>query len=355
MIQSVVDASIFGFATSADPADATERFHEWTRVIELLGRTQRWVKPVSIEQLEIRLAAIGQYPTYALIREALEASGMQGVYHPRDIAATAERLLRRTSPCDANSRALWERSEVVPDFSVRHVSHELAVLCEESLLCAALMWHFDPPAKKGPAVIGRVGAAERSIQVSGHAFDMSTGLNFDVDVAVPLAQAVAQFQECSDPLAIWRAATTVSELHLAISLAATRQLRPRRAMESAFCVGAGFLESISANEALDGRYTESVLSHCVDVVLARAVGNEFRENSRRTSAQLKRADGAGAWRVHISKGHEAMRLMYWRRTDGRAEFANVGNKNELEISAAPAKNAYPGADDGIFPWWEPSA
>jgi hypothetical protein len=42
-------------------------------------------------------------------------------------------------------------------------------------------------------------------------------------------------------------------------------------------------------------------------------------------------DKAEAFRVHLSKDHEAFRLMYWARPDGSTEFANIGVKQELLI------------------------
>jgi hypothetical protein len=41
-------------------------------------------------------------------------------------------------------------------------------------------------------------------------------------------------------------------------------------------------------------------------------------------------DGKLAWRTHITKGNQALRLMYWTE-GGNIIFANVGNKNALEI------------------------
>jgi hypothetical protein len=42
-------------------------------------------------------------------------------------------------------------------------------------------------------------------------------------------------------------------------------------------------------------------------------------------------DEAEAFGVHLSKDHEAFRLMYWARPDGSTEFANIGVKQDLSI------------------------
>ena len=56
----------------------------------------------------------------------------------------------------------------------------------------------------------------------------------------------------------------------------------------------------------------------------------FRASS--TSAEQRvRSDGARAFRTHLTKTGPGFRLMLWRLPDDVIEFANVGDKDELEI------------------------
>ena len=47
----------------------------------------------------------------------------------------------------------------------------------------------------------------------------------------------------------------------------------------------------------------------------------------------------GAFRTHINKSNEALRLMFWKLNDGRLEFANVGPKGEEEIQMGNPRDA----------------
>lgn len=56
--------------------------------------------------------------------------------------------------------------------------------------------------------------------------------------------------------------------------------------------------------------------------------------------ESRTSDKAEAFRVHVSKDHEAFRLMYWARPDGSTEFANIGIKQELLICQGDFKSHF---------------
>ena len=55
--------------------------------------------------------------------------------------------------------------------------------------------------------------------------------------------------------------------------------------------------------------------------------------------QLVRGDGARAFRVHVTSGKEAIRLMFWKKGN-KIEFANVGVKHELLIETEVADDIF---------------
>lgn len=59
-------------------------------------------------------------------------------------------------------------------------------------------------------------------------------------------------------------------------------------------------------------------------------GSAFRVGKEATAAQKKRGNQL-AFRTHITKAKEGLRLMYWKCDFGLIELANVGNKQDLEI------------------------
>lgn len=59
---------------------------------------------------------------------------------------------------------------------------------------------------------------------------------------------------------------------------------------------------------------------------------EFRTDKSPQAPQLvRKADGALAWRTHLTKSGAGFRLMFWETPDGIIEFSNVGPKSELVI------------------------
>ena len=78
-------------------------------------------------------------------------------------------------------------------------------------------------------------------------------------------------------------------------------------------------------------------------ILADVCGTEilpFRENAN-SQKQLMRKDGAGAYRVHLTKYGQGLRLMFWRTEIGAIEFANVGRKFELVIEKGSDSHRLP--------------
>jgi hypothetical protein len=100
-------------------------------------------------------------------------------------------------------------------------------------------------------------------------------------------------------------------------------------------MGSRFIESFIEWDGLgNGAYSNSVLETCARIV-AGSPKNEVREMRSRSPGgrerPIVRSDGAKAFRTHVSKSGEAIRLMYWQANDGSVEFANIGPKRELEI------------------------
>jgi hypothetical protein len=57
----------------------------------------------------------------------------------------------------------------------------------------------------------------------------------------------------------------------------------------------------------------------------------FRKSDNSPDQRERTTDKALAWRNHLTKGGPGFRLMYWKKTTGEIEFANVGPKHELII------------------------
>jgi hypothetical protein len=131
---------------------------------------------------------------------------------------------------------------------------------------------------------------------------------------------------------IWNTANDSQQIHLAI---ATRILEIRKeAGEIAtfdslppFIVGSDFWESACrSNGGPNGSHAGTILDGCARLILDKP------KNDVRPFGVVERArDGARAFRTHLTKSHEALRLMVWKCPTGVIELANVGPKHELAI------------------------
>ena len=104
--------------------------------------------------------------------------------------------------------------------------------------------------------------------------------------------------------------------------------------KSDFILGSHFIDSVKTwGFGSRSDYAMILIESCARIILGipKKPLNEFRVNSKLTSGQRVRDDGALALRTHLTKKGVGFRLMIWKLPNGVYEFANVGSKNELEI------------------------
>jgi hypothetical protein len=101
-----------------------------------------------------------------------------------------------------------------------------------------------------------------------------------------------------------------------------------------FRLGDRFLES-AQNWGFGTRpdYARTLIESCARIVIGEPKNDvePFRVNAKRTSVQRTRQGGALAFRTHLTKKGPGFRLMFWTIGEDLIEFANVGDKDELEI------------------------
>jgi hypothetical protein len=99
-----------------------------------------------------------------------------------------------------------------------------------------------------------------------------------------------------------------------------------------FTFGKHFFTSLFENQCGPNEKFGSV---CFDTIARVVAGmpkyelKPFRISA--ASQDQKNRNGDLAFRTHVTKSNEAIRLMFWSTTCGRIEFANVGNKQDLDI------------------------
>jgi len=162
-------------------------------------------------------------------------------------------------------------------------------------------------------------------------------LPFDVTHELPVAFSRDTVFEHIGALELWGNADSSEHAAEAIALR-VRDLLAFGAGDKSkvkdFYFGSEFLRSARQN-AFSSRsdLATNLIDSCARIILGvpKHSLEPFREDQRPTSPQLRRADGAMAWRTHLTKYGAGFRLMFWELPSGRIEWANVGTKFEFKI------------------------
>jgi hypothetical protein len=103
--------------------------------------------------------------------------------------------------------------------------------------------------------------------------------------------------------------------------------------ELPYSLGAHFLESARNWGFTRSDLASNLIESCARIIIQNPKYdlNEFRISKNSPKQRTRKSDGATAWRTHLTKKGAGYRLMFWKTTEGKIEFANVGSKFELEI------------------------
>ena len=158
---------------------------------------------------------------------------------------------------------------------------------------------------------------------------------YEINEQISLVTSLESFFSEGSAQRIWEAAESEIDICLSLVCGAMAMISAdghdaKYSELRSFCVGTEFMSSLSSVQGLgSGRFSGAIRGVCTQLVAGlcqRHIGIFGRPQ------QVQRADGALGWRVHVTKGAEGLRLMFWEK-DGVLEFANVGVKKELQIKS----------------------
>ena len=186
-----------------------------------------------------------------------------------------------------------------------------------------------------PSVIS-VRADVHDIDFVSSDVDIAEELPISISKRIPIYFTHEQLIESLDLWAIWDGASSEEGVHLSV-VACVKNLISSGAADDEICdfiIGERFIASLRAWGA-DARrdYAMVTVESCARIVLGIPKNpiKKFRISAKAKAQQRSREDGALAFRTHLTKKGVGLRLLYWKRTDGVIEFANIGSKDELEI------------------------
>jgi hypothetical protein len=149
----------------------------------------------------------------------------------------------------------------------------------------------------------------------------------------------SEFLGTLNPATLWFHADDEIQYHLAISLKiALASGTPLESLPSEkhpdFVIGPNFTVSLAKNQAdKNNSHADVVRKKCAQAI----VGQLELDTGR--SEETRKFDGAKSVRIHVTKHHEAIRLMLWRCPGGHFEIANIGPKSELTIQVGVSGGA----------------
>lgn len=344
MIEVILDASIFAIPNASMTAD------EAVEIISSVQEVYDWLLkdyPVVFcahSDFDNHLATL--YPDIDSISEFLDMTGLAGVYSARDVYVIYTGVIQRITRLDA------DHVGEAYSFSDLKCNHDLSSLGPSHLVeamkltvatCAyrvrsGLVSVVSSPAPWNICGIQRAAVTGLQIRRSGQT-EFHPLLDIEEPVQILFNLNDIFDSDLSDRS--WKCATSAEDIYTSIWIgAAAHSKRVNGEVPPAknFRVGGDFFDSARLNQCANfGPFSSTTLKTCIyylcdPTAVSRKV---FRGIEKRT------IDQATAYRSHITKGNPALRLLTWEGAGGEIEFANVGPKHELRISAGSGGGEYP--------------
>jgi hypothetical protein len=353
MIVVIVEPSLLAVPPIADSESEVEaiidRLISWSKMV-LRGGILRILQ---MSETTDALATCNCWPSRPNVETLLELYDLKTVYSPFEISRIINTIIERaetvktaigfevTDCCAGTVRP--EVSYQSPE--LERASHNTLATMTAGVLKQTL---FLAPACD-------LGKAPVRFRAEVLQYTASECLKLDIDVPFSVFGSVICANEpesvCETLKAedIWDRASTALDIHFGVLLRMREIMRAsgkKISLDGAprFVIGSEFWASLLANQAGPrSRFGLNVLEGCARVVLgipknsidpfmmgARSMNSEQRKRDR---------DGALAFRTHLTKGHEALRLVFWRDRSGVNEFSNVAVHNDLTLCAGRLDNA----------------
>jgi hypothetical protein len=340
-ISLALTPSFLGFDFLRAAPIELEQFCE--KIVELapLVRRDEGIEIVLDDTIVAVLTECNRYPYPPLLRAALKSCELDRTYSAEDLIRVLHRILQSDlKPLGEYfgiSDVLFDDNKVVvPQSVVADECPEIRAANENFFVIWALARARGE--KFGADLHCYVASQDEIAGVRGCAIAVEPpefaecspdGFVFAVEVPViPLGSSIADRVNAAE---FWRAAENGRDLYLAVAMGAYQIHRlnggagkwPEIARNR---IGQHFFRSIQMNAASgEGSHSGLTFETC-----ARVLAGIPKYEAKQFITTI-RPDCVRAWRTHINKSGEALRLMYWELRDGRLELANVGPKSEEEI------------------------
>jgi hypothetical protein len=333
-----IDAALIAVPSLAVDVNEAEsiigRIIYWSKIVRAEGP----VRYLQLSDVAETLAKANCFPSGPNIRALLELFELDHVYSSEDIRRSVNLLLEKT---EAFSDVLgievieFSNNFELPDLKRLYADeylYESVVRLLLSSACATLVNASNVTflvcgLAQAPRIIkyqSQIDDCVATMAVEGFCWPISV-----FNTSIKLVSSVDDLALTVGSLSLWNMAASAAMIHLAV---ATRALEismgsgtgATLATIPSFAIGSEFLTSAFAcNGGPDGTHTEVIIDACARLIIGKP-----KNRVRSFGTKMRQRDGASAFRLHVTKRHEALRLMFWKTPGNVIEIANIGVKSE---------------------------
>jgi hypothetical protein len=338
----VLDPGLLAFVPLISRADLftkVEQLVTWSKI----SATRPWVKLALVPSTREFLEIHDLIPAHEPAKRLLETTGLRNVYSPEDIIRPVYDLLEKSLPTEycCVTDELHEDFSADPTQPWHGNDPTVEALSQRALLMSYLenQVHNQKKLQLFASVFGsdaiKFEARLEAVEPDAIPGFGEQDMPMDVQDTFQHVRSIEDVCSTVNPDEMWAHALSSWDVKFAIQLACRQRMIAEGTYSGLdnvplFFVGADFRPSLKKWQAdAHHRFATQTLETCAAAVLDLPTVEikPFRK-ARRAS------DLAYPLRAHISKAGVGLRLMMWRRPMTRRciEFANVGGKNEEEIS-----------------------
>jgi hypothetical protein len=282
----------------------------------------------------VKLTNLEYYPCPPIFKKNIPPELLE-FFSPKDIAKVIHNIASMTMDFEHSipeSVAYWNNKTINPNLAgcCHERSEAISQLIEEVFLANYLH-------EKTLSILHHpIEEKIKSIEFSGeltHSIPETQPLPpLTVQSFVPVFSSYTDFLSTFDASEAYNKARTQLQVIDALILGGASVAKQHGKISvTMHTYGPRFFDSLKEHQCAPGqRFSNTafeVICHVIAGVEKYAHNPMYADLDKKE--QLIR-DEKHAWRTHITKGNPALRLMYWTK-EGQITFANVGNKNALEI------------------------
>ena len=337
MLAAVLTCDFLISPALVDADSVSDRIDDLVALSALLqnGGHTVLIEDDAMEQLMLS----NRYPTEPLFEQQLKRSGVSA-YSPRDVTKTVNRLLSQATEISRaepellvetvfnGSDPVFERITDDRRQALQGVLTNVAIRSAFSRLQASILHSCKVNRFETISIDALI-----NYMIPAH--DKTFPFQFTAPVSIH--HSYAEFLDSADGESLYNAAQTEHDIKIAIFVAARRRRYAAGIDVSAFSaeyfsLGASFVTSLRRNQCQGGhKFGSAAFDAAADIVSGCSGRDENPFWSNENAGEAREYNGYKAYRTHISKKNEGMRLMFWKSGSGHIVLANVGPKSELQI------------------------